>query len=674
VRRACGGHPEDFFGSRPIGRTASVPVVRAPATSPFPRPHEIEPLAEGPVPDAPVQVTVSDRIPPQGYELTLDRDGIRLVHRDAAGRRYAEATLDQLRAADDDPGAPHGELPGVRIRDWPDVAVRGYMLDISRDRVPTRATLTRIVELMALARLNQLQLYTEHTFAYRDHEAVWRDASPLTPDDVAWLDELCRAAGIELVPNQNCFGHMERWLRHDAYRPRAETPDGFELVPGVHRSPAVLAPTAQNAAFVHGLLAELLPCFTSRQVNVGCDETFELGLGASRDAVERRGRARVWFDHMCRVVEPLLEQGYEVQVWADILRQAPELIAELPDGMIPVAWTYEAPPRDGGEPAGSAETAATGTAATDAAADTVGMATALRRAGIDPDAHRGFAGNVAPLVEAGARFWVAPGTSAWSSLVGRIDNALGNLLDAAEVGRAHGAGGYLITDWGDNGHLQPPSVSFGPLLYGGAVSWGLDANRDVDVAGVLNRWAFADPTRRLGGILDSAGRLWRRTGQWAANCSPLEAALVTGRAYMVQGRPDPEQLTTTVGALDDALASLDRAQPGCEDGPAVVAELTTAVRLARHGAWRLLARSDDGGSGRSGDAPGRAPSLAARRDDLAELVERQRSSWRARSRPGGLTDSIARLEATLAGYDAALGPAGEPPTGPSGTARATETT
>ena len=53
---------------------------------------------------------------------------------------------------------------------------RAYMLDISRDRVPTMKTLREIVDLLERCRYNQLQLYTEHTFAYREHSVVWEDA------------------------------------------------------------------------------------------------------------------------------------------------------------------------------------------------------------------------------------------------------------------------------------------------------------------------------------------------------------------------------------------------------------------------------------------------------------------------------------------------------------------
>ncbi len=191
-------------------------------------------------------------------------------------------TVEQLRAQ------CGTRLPGVLIEDSPDFPVRGYMLDISRDRVPTRQTLDRLIGLMSIARINHFELYTEHTFAYPGHEEVWRDASPITPDDVAWLDGRCREAGIELVPNQNCFAHMARWLKHKTYRGRAETPGGFTLAPGLTLPPSTLAPTPDNAAFALSLLDDLLPNFAARRVNIGCDETFELGKGISADEVRAK--------------------------------------------------------------------------------------------------------------------------------------------------------------------------------------------------------------------------------------------------------------------------------------------------------------------------------------------------------------------------------------------------
>ena len=74
----------------------------------------------------------------------------------------------------------------------------------------------------------------------------------------------------------------------------------------------------------------------------------------------------------------------------------------------------------------------------------------------------------------------------------------------------------------------------------------------------------------------------------------------------------------------------------CPDGALVVRELVQACALARQGAWRLLRR-----------AGASAPDASALRDDLAARIDEQRACWLARSREGGLRDSLARLEAEL---------------------------
>jgi hypothetical protein len=204
-----------------------------------------------------------------------------------------------------------------------------------------------------------------------------------------------------------------------------------------------------------------------------------------------------------------------------------------------------------------------------------------------------------------------------------------NLLDSAEAGRRHHAGGYLITDWGDNGHLQPPSVSFAPLLLGGAVAWGLDANRDLDVAELLDTVAFDDPTAKLGAALVALGGVWGQTGQHPFNSRPLFSAVVRGAFRLGSGAPDAAQLRAVVHTIDDALVAIATSSPRCADGDAVCDELDVAARLTRNGALRMLERL-------GAELPGPP-------DDAATLLERQRAAWLCRARPGGLDDAVARL-------------------------------
>src|SRR5690606_38885323 len=130
------------------------------------------------------------------------------------------------------------------------------------------------------------------------------------------------------------------------------------------------------------------------------------------------------------------------------------------------------------------------------------------------------------------------------------DNARRNLLDAVSTGRARGARGFLLTDWGDNGHLQPPSASWAPLVYGAALAWGLEANRDLDVAATLDRVVFEDAAGVLGGAWLEAADAYLGTGQVAYNASPLFAALVPGAPTLVRGAADVDATQETARRLD----------------------------------------------------------------------------------------------------------------------------
>ncbi len=557
-------------------------------------------------PRASVRLVSGTGLPPEGHRLHISADSIELQAADERGLLWAATALDQLLSQ-------HGrELPCLRMEDWPDFPVRGYMLDISRDRVPTSSWLRDLVRTLSSIRINQLQLYTEHTFAYSDHEIVWRDASPLTADDVRALDAHCRANGIELVPNQNSFGHMERWLRHAPYASLGEL--GAEAVDG--RAPACLAPGAESAAFARGLYAELLPCFGSRTVNIGCDETAELGRGRSRQACERSGRGRVYMDHLLGLITGLQEQGYTVQFWADMVAQYPELIGELPrEGAIALAWGYEAPQDSGSVPTEVLER--------------------LTRAGVDPESLlRGFGERVRPFAAAGLPYYVCPGTSSWNSFVGRWPNARANLLDAAEVGLANAASGYLITDWGDNGHLQPPSVSLAPLAYGAALAWCGESARSLELEAALDTLLLDGEANGSASTLLRLGTLYEETGLSSLNSTALFHGLLRplGNELPGWGHTDGIRLERVVAALEQARAELDR-------DSVFARELSQAAGLARHGAWRIgLSLLDSG------------PERSRLREDLEELIEEQAAVWSLRSRTGGLNDSLERLRRALSDY------------------------
>ncbi len=577
----------------------------------FPEPRHVEKLPGAGSLDV-RDVAVDRALPPQGYVVTIEAEGTTVRHADDAGLRWARSTLDQLAAAP--------SVQAMRITDHPDFTTRGFMLDVSRDRVPTNDTLAWLVGVLAALRYDHLELYMEHTYAYTGHEEVWRDASPLTADDLRWLDDACAAHGITLVANQNTFGHMERWLRHGVHRARAECPDGATSpFTGRPMPPTTLAPTPANARFALDLVRELTAAIRSPLVNIGADEPFELGQGASAAAVAERGRAAVYLEHLDRLIRPLVAEGHHVLFWGDVLRRHPELVAQLPaSGATAVVWNYEAPAAAPGLLGGLGPEV-------------------LDTLGLPDDAHLGFAAHVRSFVETGYPFWVAAGTSSWNSLVGRWTNARENVLDAALVGHAQGAGGFLLTDWGDNGHLQPLAVSLLPLVYGAGVAWCAATNAGRDITSVVDHLTAVPG---LGALLADLGDMHLLSGVTTVNGSPLFGALDPTRPVPLIGRGEPAGHRATLDALASALDRLDDMRfPAPNEGPRpgsraqiLVQELSAAVRLARQGAWRLARRAgvpvpDDS-------------TLAA---DRAACVDLQRDAWLASSRPGGLEDSLRHL-------------------------------
>lgn len=49
----------------------------------------------------------------------------------------------------------------IKIHDYPSIKNRGYMLDISRGRIPNLAHIKKIIDIMTDLKYNQLQLYME---------------------------------------------------------------------------------------------------------------------------------------------------------------------------------------------------------------------------------------------------------------------------------------------------------------------------------------------------------------------------------------------------------------------------------------------------------------------------------------------------------------------------------
>lgn len=544
------------------------------------------------------------KLNPQGYSINITSAGISVQAQDEAGIFYAACTLEQLIQYYASPARqsldlPVGNLPCMEISDWPDYLNRGFMLDVSRDKVPTMETIYSLIDLLASWKVNQLQLYTEHTFAYQNHPLVWKDASPFTGEEILELDAYCRKRYIELVPNQNSFGHLEHWLVHPRYRGLAEAPEGFDLPREHHSGPFSLCPLDPSSiALVSSMYDELLPHFSSRQLNVGCDETFDLGLGRSREACDRLGTGRVYLDFLLKIYHDVTRRGYKMQFWGDIIMAHPDLVSEIPRDSIALDWGYEAD---------------------------------------DPFEEHGDL-----LSRVGVPFYVCPGTSSWNSIAGRTKNCIENISNAARSGLKYGAAGFLNTDWGDNGHWQVLPVSYLGMAVGAAFSWAYEANQGLDLPAVLDLYAFHDSAHQLGKIAYDLGNIYREVGIEPNNSSALfeilQHPIHQWKEYLElddPGRVFPHILEL----IDQITGDLPHASPRRPNHELLQREFLLTANLLRHACQRGLY-----GYGLADNSP------ASLSHDLSAIIGEYKDIWLTRNRPGGLQDSLAYFDLALSDY------------------------
>ncbi len=528
--------------------------------------------------------SVSARFPSEAYTLRIDVDGVCIHAATDAGVRNALRTLAQLLRA------IGPELPCVEIEDAPAFGVRGVMLDVSRSRVPSMRELFETVDLLASLKINHLQLYTEHAFAYPWATEVWAGVSPMTPEEVRRLDAHCAGRGVELSANQNCFGHLKPWLVHERFAPLAETHGEWSFA-GVPRSgPFSLCPIDPGSIrFVERMLDDLLPCFSSGFVNIGCDETYDIGQGRSKEAVERDGKAAVYGRFVAQVCKLVTDRGKRPAFWADIAAEHPRVLDLLPKEAIALVWNYE------------------------------------------PDAN--FTGPLREARNRGMEGWVCPGTSSWRSVTGRASERRANLQRAATQGLDAGAAGYLITDWGDSGHHQVWPVALRAIAQGAQAAWrgSLDDERleaeatsihalgEPGAAAWLDAFGDADlDLRQISGVPGDAGPTRLH------NASALFSVLFPAREGLKLDHG------AAWGLVRERIESLRVSVPG-ESGSLLHDELSHACDVANFAASLAIAREGRNTGGQAASATARL---------LGQIMHDHARLWCIRSREGGLADSL----------------------------------
>lgn len=328
------------------------------------------------------------------------------------------------------------------IRDWPAMPHRGLSDDWSRGPLPNMDFLKREIRTLAAYKINTFSPYFEHTFAYSSSPVAAFPGGVMTPDEARELVAYAAQYHITVIPEQESFGHLHHVLKFEQYSPLGETEHGAVLAPG----------DAATQPLIGSWFAELAKVFPGPYAHIGADETFELGLGKTRDAVTQRGLDAVYLDFLKQIHTTLAPNHKQLLFWGDIAVKSPDLVATLPKDMIAVPWRYDA----------------------------------------EPD----FTPLILPFTNAGLETWVASGVNNWNRIYPNNNVALGNIRAFVRDGQKLGAKGLLNTVWNDDGEGIFDQNWFG-VLFGAAAGWQAGESSEEAFTASYGQAFHGDPTGKI---------------------------------------------------------------------------------------------------------------------------------------------------------------------------------
>ncbi len=416
----------------------------------------------GPEPGC-INLCIEDGHDPEAYRLDIGDGKVVVSASTARGLLYGVRTLEQIVEQTE------AELPALSIQDSPDFENRGFYHDVSRGKVPTLSTMLHLVEKASRYKLNQLQLYIEHVFAFRKDPDIWKGHDVITPGEVLALDARARELAVELVPSLASFGHMYEILQNPKYfhlnEFRTFDPSRQMLWKNRMEYHTIDVSNEESYALLERMFDDYLPNFSSGWFNICCDETWYLGMDRNKERAGREGIGNLYLGHVLRLCEMVKAHGKRVMMWGDILVKYPELLDRLPKDIVLLNWEY-------------------GSAVTD-------KQSALFGSKANP-------------------WYNCPGVWGWSKFINTVDSGCGNIRKMVDYGRKHGAVGILNTDWGDYGHVNPLAGSFHGFVYGAALSWNVSAPDDPQFDRMVSMLELSDPTGRAAGLLRELGGLHAR--------------------------------------------------------------------------------------------------------------------------------------------------------------------
>lgn len=553
----------------------------------------------GPWPAAPIW---REGVTAEDYALTVTADEILLQASDAPGLLYGVQTLCQLVRAN----RRNDHLPNLSIRDWPSLRWRCFQDDMTRGPSSTLPTLEYQVALGAHFKMNLFTYYMEYQYAFRKHPLIGPPDGSLEGEELERLVEFAKQHHVDVLGNQQSFGHFGRILQHEQYSHLREVP-------------TLLTPVREETyQLLDDLYSEVCPRLPFPWFNVCCDETWGLGEGPSKSLAEQIGVGGVYVRHIQRVHDLLKRKhGKRMMMWGDIILEHPEHLASIPPDTIMLTWGY-----------GPQEQ---------------------------------FDDQIVPFIDAGFEFFVCPGISNWSRILPDFGVATTNIHHFVRDGTRRGALGMLNTAWEDDGEALQGYKWHG-YAWGAECAWNGSATAPEDFQRRIGAVLFGESGDRFGQaitLLAETHRLADMQGMlnarfWRDDFLPQRSAGTVEQSaerLLTLVRPAIEHLRACQNEATFNRELLDYFLFGARRMEFIGVRMLDGLQAAR-----LYNRAVDLPPDEAGPLLDQIQQLVSHtRDTYREFGRQFEELWLAESKPYGLSWTLDRYARTTQRYDEFLG-------------------
>lgn len=261
---------------------------------------------------------------PDSYFLKIEQNSFILEAETAAGFFYGIQTVKKLKLLYNE------NLPVCEISDWADTQRRCEYLEF-RNFYPSFDHVLLYMNKMAQNHINTLIVELEDKRPFPTMPFLHNE-NGFTQAQLQRLKETAENLFIELIPLQQCFGHLEYVLRFPQYNSLRE----------VKSSPGELCPARPGSSQLgRQLVKDISALFpASRYLHLGCDEVWTLGQ-CPQCKSSKKTNAELFIPFINEMIDEAASLGKIPLFWHDMLTGCcVDELKTLDKRAIVVVWMY----------------------------------------------------------------------------------------------------------------------------------------------------------------------------------------------------------------------------------------------------------------------------------------------------------------------------------------------